>query len=85
VTAAGLGVLLGARRQLLEAGLSLSLAGLDLKKRFVLHAWNLHMLFDEWQTAVSRGRPLVAEAGSPVHIGLPSEQDVLPADTRNRG
>jgi anti-anti-sigma regulatory factor len=81
VTAAGLGVLLGARRQLLEAGLSLSLAGLNLKKRFVLRAWNLHMLFDEWQPAISRGRPLVAEAGSPVHVALPREQDVFPADT----
>jgi len=85
VTAAGLGVLLGARRQLLEAGLSLSLAGLSLKTRFVLHAWNLQPLFDEWQPAISRGRPLVAEAGSPVPIGLRSEQDVFPAETGIRG
>ena len=85
VTAAGLGVLLGARRQLLEAGLSLSLAGLSLKTRFVLHAWNLQPLFDEWQPAISRGRPLVAEAGSPVHARLRSEQDVFPAETGIRG
>jgi N-acetylglucosaminyldiphosphoundecaprenol N-acetyl-beta-D-mannosaminyltransferase len=85
VTAAGLGVLLGARRQLLEAGLSLSLAGLNLKTRFVLHAWNLQPLFDEWQPAISRGRPLVAEAGSPVHAGLRSEQDVFPAENGIRG
>lgn len=85
VTAAGLGVLLGARRQLLEAGLSLSLAGLSLKTRFVLHAWNLQPLFDEWQPAISRGRPLVAEAGSPVHARLRSEQDVFPAGNGIRG
>jgi N-acetylglucosaminyldiphosphoundecaprenol N-acetyl-beta-D-mannosaminyltransferase len=85
VTAAGLGVLLGARRQLLEAGLSISLAGLNLKTRFVLHAWNLQRLFDEWQPAIPRGRPLVAESGSHADIGLRSEQDVFPADTGIRG
>lgn len=85
VTAAGLGVLLGARRQLLEAGLSLSLAGLNLKKRFVLHAWNLQPLFDEWQPAISQGRPLGAESGSSVPIRLRSEQDVFPAETGIRG
>ena len=85
VTAAGLGVLLGARRQLLEAGLSLSLAGLSLKTRFVLHAWNLQPLFDEWQPAISQGRPLGAESGSPVPIRLRSEQDVFPAENGIRG
>ena len=83
VTAAGLGVLLGARRQLLEAGLSLSLAGLNLKTRFVLYAWNLQRLFDEWQPAISRGRPLAADAAP--HMRLGSEQDVIPAETRIRG
>lgn len=85
VTATGLGVLLGARRQLLEAGLSLSLAGLNLKARFVLHAWNLQRLFDEWQPATSRSRTLAAEAASHGHIRLSGEQDVIPADTRIRG
>jgi N-acetylglucosaminyldiphosphoundecaprenol N-acetyl-beta-D-mannosaminyltransferase len=85
VTAAGLGVLLGARRQLLEAGLSLSLAGLNLKTRFVLYAWNLQRLFDEWQPAISRSRPLAAEAPPHAHIRLRSEQDVIPAETRIRG
>ena len=85
VTAAGLGALLGARRQLLEAGLSLSLAGLSLKTRFVLHAWNLQPLFDEWQPAISQGRPLGAESGSPVPIRLPSEPDVFPAENGIRG
>lgn len=85
VTAAGLGILLGARRQLLEAGLSLSLAGLNLKTRFVLYAWNLQRLFDEWQPTISRSRPLVVESEAPVHIRLHGEQDVIPADTRLRG
>jgi len=80
VTAAGMGVLLGARRQLLEAGLSLSLAGLNLKTRFALHAWNLQPLFEEWQPAISRGRPLVAETGSSVSVTLRREQDAFPAD-----
>ncbi len=69
VTAAGLGVLLGARRQLLEAGLSLSLAGLNLRTRFVLYAWNLQRLFDEWQPAISRSRPLAAEAAPHMRLG----------------
>jgi N-acetylglucosaminyldiphosphoundecaprenol N-acetyl-beta-D-mannosaminyltransferase len=85
VTAAGLGVLLGARRQLLEAGLSLSLAGLNLKTRFVLYAWNLQRLFDEWQPAISRSRPLAAEVEPHTHMRLRSEQDVIPAETRIRG
>jgi anti-anti-sigma factor len=85
VTAAGLGILLGARRQLLEAGLSLSLAGLNLKTRFVLYAWNLQRLFDEWQPTISRGRPLLVELEPPVHVRLRGEQDVIPAETRIRG
>jgi N-acetylglucosaminyldiphosphoundecaprenol N-acetyl-beta-D-mannosaminyltransferase len=86
VTAAGLGVLLGVRRQLLEAGLSLSLAGLTLKTRFVLYAWNLQRLFDEWQPAIARSRPLLNEAESSRHIRMRGgEQDVVPAETRIRG
>jgi hypothetical protein len=85
VTAAGLGILLGARRQLLEAGLSLSLSGLNLKTRFVLYAWNLQRLFDEWQPTISRGRPLLVEAEPPIHARLRGEQDAIPAETRLRG
>ncbi len=85
VTAAGLGILLGARRQLLEAGLSLSLAGLNLKTRFVLYAWNLQRLFDEWQPTISRGRPLVVESEPPVPIRMRGEQDGIPVETRIRG
>jgi len=84
-TAAGFGVLLSARRQLLEAGLSLSLAGLSLKMRFLLHAWRMQPLFDEWQPAILRGRPMVPETQTTVRIDLRGEQDVLPAQTRIRG
>jgi N-acetylglucosaminyldiphosphoundecaprenol N-acetyl-beta-D-mannosaminyltransferase len=85
VTAAGFGVLLGARRQMLEAGLTLSLGGLNLRTRFVLYAWRLQRLFDEWQPATSLGRPLVREAKLPVRVTLSGEQDAFPAQTRIRG
>jgi N-acetylglucosaminyldiphosphoundecaprenol N-acetyl-beta-D-mannosaminyltransferase len=84
-TAAGIGVLMGARRQLLEAGLSLSLAGLNFKMRFLLYAWRVQQLFDEWQPAISRGRPLAPEMDLTVRIDLRSEQNALPAQTRIRG
>jgi anti-anti-sigma regulatory factor len=85
VTAAGFGILLDARRQLLEAGLSLSLGGLNLRTRFVLYAWRLQRLFDEWQPASSRSRPLISEAELPVRMAIRSERDALPAQTRMRG
>jgi N-acetylglucosaminyldiphosphoundecaprenol N-acetyl-beta-D-mannosaminyltransferase len=85
VTAAGFGVLLEARRQLLEAGLSLSLGGLNLRTRFVLYAWRLQRLFDEWQPAISRSRPLAPEAKLPARVTLRAEQGALPAQTRARG
>jgi N-acetylglucosaminyldiphosphoundecaprenol N-acetyl-beta-D-mannosaminyltransferase len=85
VTAEGFGILLGARRQLLEAGLSLSLGGLNLRTRFVLYAWRLERLFDEWQPAISRSRPLAPEAKMPVRVTLRAEQGALPAETRMRG
>jgi N-acetylglucosaminyldiphosphoundecaprenol N-acetyl-beta-D-mannosaminyltransferase len=85
VTPAGIGVLMDARRQLLEAGLSLSLAGLNFKMRFLLYAWCVQPLFDEWQPAISRGRPLVQATEMPVRIDLRGEQNPLPAQTRIRG
>jgi N-acetylglucosaminyldiphosphoundecaprenol N-acetyl-beta-D-mannosaminyltransferase len=84
-TAAGVGVLMGARRQLLEAGLSLSLAGLNFKMRFLLYAWRVQPLFDEWQPTISRGRPLAPEASMPVRIDMGGEQNALQAQTRIRG
>jgi N-acetylglucosaminyldiphosphoundecaprenol N-acetyl-beta-D-mannosaminyltransferase len=51
ITAAGLGILMKVRRQLLEAGLSLALTDLNLRRRFLLHAWCVHPLFEEWRPA----------------------------------
>lgn len=85
VTAAGFGVLLDARRQLLEAGLSLSLAGLNLKTRFLLHAWCVQALFDEWQPTIASGRPLSRETDVPERMNLHVEQDALQQQTRIRG
>lgn len=82
--AAGLGYLMEARRQLLEAGLSLSLAGLSLKMRFLLHAWCAQPLFDEWQPAIAASRPMAPE-NEPACIHLGAEQEVLTAQTRVRG
>jgi N-acetylglucosaminyldiphosphoundecaprenol N-acetyl-beta-D-mannosaminyltransferase len=85
VSAAGLGLLLEARRQLLEAGLTLSLAGLNLKLRFLLYAWCVQTLFDEWQpvNAQRRARPRGALAVTCVTLG--AEQAALTIDPRIRG
>jgi N-acetylglucosaminyldiphosphoundecaprenol N-acetyl-beta-D-mannosaminyltransferase len=62
VSAAGLGLLLKARRELLEAGLTLSLAGLNLKLRFLFYAWCVQTLFDEWQPVNRQIRSLAPSA-----------------------
>ena len=85
VTAAGLGILMGARRQLLENGLSLSLAGLNFKLRLLLHAWCAQPLFDEWQPAIAYGRSLAPETTTAARIDLSGEQEALAAQTRVRG
>jgi len=85
MTAAGLGVLMDLRRQLLDAGLTLSLAGLSFKQRFLLHAWCAQPLFDEWQLTIAHGRSLTPEIETASRINLRGEQDVLPAQTRIRG
>lgn len=84
-SAAGFGVLLDMRRELLEAGLSLSLSGLNLKMRFLLYAWRLQPLFDEWQPAILRSRPLAPEVQEPVHLNLTAKQAALSVQTRARG
>jgi N-acetylglucosaminyldiphosphoundecaprenol N-acetyl-beta-D-mannosaminyltransferase len=84
VTAAGCGVLLEMRRRLLEAGLSVRLTGLSLRTRFVLHAWGLERLFDEWESALLRRRPNVPRPKGPIGIALHGEQEVFPARTRFR-
>lgn len=85
MTAAGLGALMDVRRQLLEAGLSMSLAGLNFKLRFLLYAWCAQPLFDEWQPAIAHGRSLVPDGETPGRIDMAVEQDALPAQTRVRG
>jgi N-acetylglucosaminyldiphosphoundecaprenol N-acetyl-beta-D-mannosaminyltransferase len=80
--AVGLGYLMEARRELLEAGLSLSLAGLSLKLRFLLHAWCAQPLFDEWQPTVGVGMllktPGTEQASS---VRLNGEPEALPVET----
>ncbi|MGD0522091.1 MAG: WecB/TagA/CpsF family glycosyltransferase [Terracidiphilus sp.] len=87
VTAAGLGILMDVRRQLLESGLSLSLAGLNFKLRLLLHAWCAQPLFDEWEPAIEHGRSLAPETenGTAARIDLSGERDALAAQTRVRG
>lgn len=58
ITPVGLGILMEARRRLLDAGLSLLLSGLALRTRLLLYAWCAQPLFDEWQSAFQPGRPL---------------------------
>jgi len=85
ITPGGLGVLLEMRRQLMGAGLSLSLAGLSLKMRFLLRAWHLQRLFDEWQPVISHGRPLASVTEMPVRTVLGGEAGMLSARTQMRG
>jgi N-acetylglucosaminyldiphosphoundecaprenol N-acetyl-beta-D-mannosaminyltransferase len=85
ITAAGLGVLMDVRRRLLDAGLTLSLAGLSFKHRFLLHAWCAQPLFDEWQSTIAHGRSMAPEAETGSRIPSRGEQEALPAQTRSRG
>ena len=85
VTAAGLGILMDVRRQLLESGLSLSLAGLNFKMRFLFHAWCAQPLFDEWQPATAHGRSMTPEFQTTARVNLSPDRDVLAAETRARG
>jgi anti-anti-sigma regulatory factor len=85
ITAAGLGVLMDVRRQLLDAGLTLSLAGLSFKHRFLLHAWCVQPLFDEWQSTIAHGRAMAPETEIASSIPMHGEQEALPAQTRIRG
>jgi len=85
ITAAGLGALMGVRRRLLEAGLTLSLAGLSVKNRFLLHAWCAQPLFDEWESSHTRGRAGSMEAETTALVNLNGEQEVVSAQTRARG
>jgi N-acetylglucosaminyldiphosphoundecaprenol N-acetyl-beta-D-mannosaminyltransferase len=85
ITADGLGVLMGIRRQALDAGLTLSLAGLTMKHRFLLHAWCAQPLFDEWESTTASGRAMAANVNDTAMTALQGEPDALPAQTRARG
>jgi N-acetylglucosaminyldiphosphoundecaprenol N-acetyl-beta-D-mannosaminyltransferase len=85
VTAAGLGILMDVRRQLLDNGLSLSLAGLNFKMRLLLHAWCAKPLFDEWQPAIAYGRSMTPETATIARMDLSGEQEALAAQNRARG
>jgi N-acetylglucosaminyldiphosphoundecaprenol N-acetyl-beta-D-mannosaminyltransferase len=84
-TAAGMGALMAARRQLLEAGLSLSLAGLSVGMRLLLYAGCAQPLFDEWQPVISRGKPLSNALDQAAKMELDAESDALPVQSRLRG
>jgi len=83
IDAEGLGFLMGARRQLLEAGLSLSLASLSFKQRFLFHAWCASPLFDEWQSP--RAQAGLREVEATPYLKLNVDKDALPAQLRIRG
>lgn len=85
ITAAGLGALMDARRKLLDAGLTLSLAGLNFKHRFLLHAWCAHPLFNEWESTIAYGRSMAKDSETSGRGDLPGKPDALPAQTRVRG
>jgi N-acetylglucosaminyldiphosphoundecaprenol N-acetyl-beta-D-mannosaminyltransferase len=85
VTAAGLGILMSVRRQMLEGGLTLSLAGLSFRHRFLLHAWCAQPLFDEWESTIASGRSMAKELEANAGLHLQGEHEVLSAQTRARG
>ena len=76
---------MGVRRQLLDAGLTLSLADLKLKHRFLLHAWCAQPLFDEWESAGARIRSKAQGLEKTGVVDLHAKQKVIPAETRARG
>lgn len=85
ITSAGLGILMGVRRELLDAGLTLSLSGLTFMHRFLLHAWCAHPLFDEWETSSAFRRSKTGSREPNARIALSAKQEVLSAQTRARG
>lgn len=82
ITPLGLGLLMDARRQMLDAGLSLSLSGLTMKTRLLLYAWCVQPLFDEWKPVFSNLR---AMAGARVDLGLSGEPEPVPMQGRVNG
>ena len=85
INAAGLGALMGVRREMLDAGLTLSLADLRLKHRILLDAWCAQPLFDEWESAEARSRSKGKSLGKTGIVDMHGKQKVIPAETRARG
>jgi N-acetylglucosaminyldiphosphoundecaprenol N-acetyl-beta-D-mannosaminyltransferase len=83
ITSSGLGALMGVRRTLLENGLTLSLAGLKARHRFLLYAWCASTLFDVWDGATFSRRPMARENGTAGAIVLGGKQDAIPAQQGN--
>lgn len=85
INAAGMGALMQVRRLLLERGLTLSLAGLRLRHRILLHAWFAHPLFDEWDAKNISSRSMARKFETTARVDLHGEQEVLAAQNRARG
>jgi N-acetylglucosaminyldiphosphoundecaprenol N-acetyl-beta-D-mannosaminyltransferase len=85
VTAAGLGSMMSARRNLLDHGLTLSLAGLQFKHKFLLHAWCAHPLFDEWPSTIAYARSMAKDMETSARLDLHRKADALASQTRARG
>jgi N-acetylglucosaminyldiphosphoundecaprenol N-acetyl-beta-D-mannosaminyltransferase len=81
---AGLGFLMDARRQLFDAGLSLGLADVSKKLRFLLHAWCSQPLFHEWHPSRPHSELLAPEPAKRSFINLSSEQEALSERVRAR-
>jgi hypothetical protein len=69
----------------LDAGLTLSLTGLTMKHRFVLHAWCAQPLFDQWESTIGSGRAMTEDLRNIPKIPVQREPDALPAEARVRG
>jgi N-acetylglucosaminyldiphosphoundecaprenol N-acetyl-beta-D-mannosaminyltransferase len=78
ITAAGMGALMDVRRNLLNAGLALSLTGLSFKQRFLLHAWCVEALFDESEESVVRAARAAEEPVSSAPFEMPAKIPVQP-------
>ena len=78
ITAAGMGALMDVRRNLLNAGLALSLTGLSFKQRFLLHAWCVEALFDESEESVVRAARAAEEPVSSAPFEMQAKIPVQP-------
>ncbi len=85
ISAAGMGALMSVRRSLLNAGLTLSLAGLNFKQRFLLHASCAQPLFDEWEDSTTRAARTGFDVESVPALDLPGEAEALPQRVRVGG